>query len=136
MIFDEDAANLRGCSVLIIGRGFDNHRYTARRITLVNNFIETRSFVPFAGYPLNRPLDVIVWHALRARRLDRAAQTRGPGRIATARSSGNGYFLGEFAEDLSTFRVDRAFETLDPRPFTRSRHRAALSCLDTKGTAS
>src|SRR5439155_17935572 len=132
IILDEDAADLRGCSVLIVGRGFDNDRYTARRITLVNNFIETRSFVPFASSPFNRPFDVIVWHALPARRLDRAPQTRVPGRITATGFGGNGYFLGEFAEDLSAFRVDRAFETLDLRPFTVSRHTAELCFLDLK----
>src|SRR5437763_14873578 len=58
IIFDEDAANFRGCAVLIVGRSFDNYRYTTRRITLVNNFIETRGFVSFAGSPFNRPVDV------------------------------------------------------------------------------
>src|SRR5438552_8564089 len=112
IIFDQDAANLRGCAILIVGRSFDNYRYAARRIALVNNFIETRGFVSFAGSPFNRPVDVIVRHALRSRRLNRTAQTRVATGITTAGFSGNGDFLGQFAEDLATLRIDRAFETL------------------------
>jgi len=35
-------------------------------------------------------------------------------------------------KDLAAFRVDRAFETLDLRPFTVSRHTAELCFLDLK----
>src|SRR6266436_6739325 len=124
IILAKDASNLCGCSVLIVGCGFDDHGDTARRIALVNDLIEVLRLVALARATFDCALNVIVRHALRACHLDRTAQTRVPARIATTCFRGDGDFLRQLAEDLAAFRVDRAFETLDLRPFTVSRHGA------------
>ena len=49
IIFGEDAANLRGCAVLVVCRGFHDHSHAARRITLVDDFVEMVRLVSFAG---------------------------------------------------------------------------------------
>src|SRR4030095_5238192 len=134
MILAKDTANLGGRSVLIVGRSFNDHCHTAWRINLVNNLIEMLRVIALAGAAFDGALDIIVRHALGPRRLDRAAQTWIPIGIATAGFSGDGDFLRQFAEDLAAFRVDRAFETLDLRPFTMSRHNAEL-CFSTTNFA-
>src|SRR4030095_6738994 len=122
MILAKDTANLGGRSVLIVGRSFNDHCHTAWRITLVNDLIEMLRVIALAGAAFDCALDIIVRHALGPRRLDRAPQTRSALGIATAGFSGDGDFLRQLAEDLAAFRVDRAFETLDLRPFAMSRH--------------
>src|ERR1700686_1614869 len=69
MILAEDAPNLGGGAVLIVGRDFDNDRHPARRIALVNDLIEVLRLVPLTCPTLDGALDVIVRHALRRRRL-------------------------------------------------------------------
>src|SRR2546428_12288222 len=127
MILAEDAPNLGGGAVLIVGRDFDNDRHPARRIALVNDLIEVLRLVPLAGAALDRALDVIVRHALRTRRLDGAAQAQIAIGIAPAGFRCDGDFLRQFAENLAAFRVDRAFETLDLRPLAMSGHECAES---------
>src|ERR1700686_3855738 len=125
MILAEDAPNLGGGSVLIVGREFDNDRHPARRIALVNDLIEVLELLPLTCPTLDGALDVIVRQALRARRLDGGAQAQVAIRIAPAGFRGDGDFLRQFAEDLAAFSVDRAFETLDLRPLAMSGHKRA-----------
>src|SRR5438067_12229700 len=90
MVLAKDASNLCGCSVLIVGCGFDDYRDSARRIALVNDLIEVLRLVALARATFDGALDVIAWHALSPCRLDRAAQPRVSTAITTTGFSGNG----------------------------------------------
>ena len=63
---------------------FDNDRDAAWCIPLVHNLVELLSILALAGAAFDRALYVIARHTLRARSLDRAAQTRIASRIASA----------------------------------------------------
>src|SRR5439155_16668546 len=95
---------------------------STRRVTFVNDLFEVLGLGSFPGTSLNRAFDTIVGHTLRARRKNRAPQSRICVRIATTGFRGDADFLRELAENLAAFRVDRAFETLDLRPLAMSRH--------------
>ena len=84
MILGEDAADFRRGPISIVGCGFNNDGHAARCIAFVDNFFKILRLAPFAGPALDRALDVIVRHALRARGLNGAAQTRIAARIAAA----------------------------------------------------
>src|SRR6202040_3595634 len=93
VVLGEDASDLGGGAVFVIGGRLHNYRHATRAVTFVNNLIKMRGFVSFAGAAFDRALDVIVRHALCTRRLDRAAQPRIGARIATAALCGDRYFL-------------------------------------------
>ena len=90
--------------------------------------------IAFARATFDRTLDVIVRHTLRPGSLDRAAQTWIAIGIAPASLCRDGDFLRQFAEDLAAFRVNRAFETLDLRPLTMSRHKCGVLIFDLRVT--
>src|SRR5262249_26042556 len=87
---------------------------------------EIGGFIAFTGAAFDRPVDVIVGHALGPRGLDRTAKARIAVRISPAGFRRDGDFLRQFAEDLAAFGVNRAFETLDLRPFAMSRHELGI----------
>src|SRR5438552_9070187 len=76
IVLTENASNLRPGAVLIIGCRFDNDCHASRRVTFVYDLVELLPILVLAGAAFDRALDVIVRHTLRARSLDRAAQTR------------------------------------------------------------
>src|ERR671919_290219 len=121
IVFAKNAPDLGGGSVLVISRGFNDHCHPAWSIALVNKLLEVLRVVAFTGAAFDCAVDIIVRHALRPRRLDRAPQTWIAIGIAAAGFSGDGDFLRQFAEHPAAFRVDRAFEALDLRPFAMSR---------------
>ena len=75
-----------------------------------------------AGAAFDRALDVVVRHALRAGRLDHAAEPGIARRIAATDLRRDADLLRELAEDRAAFDVERAFEALNLGPFAVSRH--------------
>jgi hypothetical protein len=84
---------------------------------------------PFTGAALDRAIDVVVRHALRAGRLDGAAQARISGRIPAARFRRNRDLFGKLAEKIPALGVDRALEPFHLGPLTVSGHGCDLVSL-------
>ena len=80
----------------------------------------------FAGAAFDRPLDVVVRHALRAGHLDHASQPGIVRRIAAAYPRRDTDFLRELAENRAALDVERTFAAFDLRPFAMSRHGMGL----------
>src|SRR4030095_7920588 len=76
IMLTENASNLSSGPVLIVGGRFDNDCHASRRVTFVHDLVELLRILALAGAACNCTLNVIVRHTLRARSLDRAAQTR------------------------------------------------------------
>src|SRR5438132_5137331 len=129
IIFRKNTADFCGRAIFDVGGGLDNDRDAPRAISFVDNLFEIRGLHPLARAAFDGAIDVIVWHALIPGRLNRAAKTRVSIWIAAAGFRGDGNFLRELAEDLPTFRIDCAFETLDLRPLAVSGHAERISVL-------
>ena len=72
---------------------FDHHGYAAGRITFVGDFVELFAVLALARAAFDRAFDIVIGHALRARRQDRTAQTGIGTRIAAAGFCREGDFL-------------------------------------------
>src|SRR5205814_718053 len=92
-VLGKDAPNLRSGAVLVVGGGFDDDGHAARGIAFIYNLIKLLPVFAFAGTAFDCALYVIIRHALRAGRLDRAPQTGIAVGIATTGFSGDGDFL-------------------------------------------
>src|ERR1043166_3013540 len=114
-VLAEDAADLCGGAILVVGRRFDDQGDSAGPIALVHDLLNLRRVDALTGAAFDRALDVIVGHALRARCLDGAAQSRVAVRIAATALGGNADFLRQLAKNLTALGVDRAFKSLDLR---------------------
>jgi len=67
-----------------IGYDFDDNRDTRRTVTFVSNFVELFAVFALARAAFDRAFDIVIGHALGARRQDRTAQTWIGTRIAAA----------------------------------------------------
>ena len=58
----EDLSNFRSGPVTVVGEHFTEHGHAAGAVTLVDDLFEIAAF-EFAGTFLDRPLDIVLWHA-------------------------------------------------------------------------
>src|SRR4029453_1753713 len=93
IMLTENASNLRPGAVLIVGGRFDNDCHASWRVTFVHDLVELLAILVLAGAALDCALNIIVWHTLRARSLNRAAQARIAIRITAAALCGDGNLL-------------------------------------------
>jgi hypothetical protein len=129
LIFAENATDLGGCPVLVVRGSLNDDRHAPWPIPFVDNLVKVLGLCSFTGASLDRPLDIVIGHALAPGRLDGAAQTRIPGRIAAPEFRRDTDLLGELAEDLPPLGVQSPFEALNFRPLAVPGHDECSACV-------
>src|SRR5689334_12342116 len=94
VVLRENSPDFRSRPVSIVRSRLYDDRHTAGRITFVRDFVELLAILCLAGAALDRPLDIVIGHALRSRRKNSAPQTGIGTRIAAAALRRDGDFLG------------------------------------------
>src|SRR5262249_48973211 len=117
VVLGKDPSDFRGRSILVIGRSFQNHRYSAWRVTFVNDLLDLFDVGAFASSAFDRALDVVVRHTLRSGSFDHASKTRIAVGISAADARRDADFLRELAKDRAPFGIEHTFGALDLRPF-------------------
>src|SRR5207245_1421532 len=93
VILSENSPDLRSRTISVVCRGLDHDGYAAGRVTFVSNFVELFAIFALAGAAFDRAFDIVIRHALGARRQDRTSQTGIGTRIAAAGLCREGDFL-------------------------------------------
>src|SRR5579872_412539 len=105
----------------VVGERVNQERDTAGPERLVRDFLILYT-LELASALLDRPLDVVLGHGCRARRLDGRAQPRITARIAATGPCRDRDFPNELRKDGAALRVGRRLVVLDLLPFTVTGH--------------
>src|SRR4029077_12806219 len=106
VVLTKNSSDFRGGAVLVIGRRFDDHRHPAGAVAFVNDFLKTLRIDALAGAAFDRPLDVVVRHALRPGHLDHAPEPGIARRIAATDARRNADLFRKLAKDRTAFYVE------------------------------
>src|ERR1700751_3816167 len=93
VILGEYSPDFRSRTVSVVCRRLYHDGHSAGRIAFISDFVELFAVFALTGAAFDRPLDVVIRHALGARRQNSAAQTRVSTRIAAASFCCDGDFL-------------------------------------------
>ncbi len=119
----EDRAHLARRTVAVVGQGLDDHADAASTEALVAHRLIIGATRLLAL--LDRPLDIVLRHVHRARRLDRASQPRIHRRVWQAELCGGRDLASELGEQLGALLVLGAFAELDVLELGMARHGAS-----------
>jgi hypothetical protein len=106
-----------GCgAVLVVGQRLHDHRDTFGPVALVDDRLERRGVGVCTGTLRDRAIDVVLWHRVGLRLLDRVLEREVVARVATAFLRRDDDRARELREELAALRVGRALLVLDRGP--------------------
>ena len=129
----ERRAHLAGGAVAVIGQDLDDHSDPARAIALVADLVIALG-IP-AGRLLDRAIDVVLRHVLRARRQHGGAQARVHRRVGHAQAGGDGDLARQLAEQLGLRRILPPLAVHDVLELRMSSHDPSRSASTAWGCA-